>query len=315
MSTRRFFTNLAIAVLVIIVVVLAALLGFEYMNDSNNDNPGVNTTNVPTMESVISSTEPIIPNVTVTNTPWIPIVVTNTPMATKTPEVWYITTVTPNNNPTVLPTDVIITPFPTITVAPTITPMPTITPTPTPIVTVVPTATPVVTNPPTQVPTPTQQVTEAPSKYSKEALEIARKELYKLTGGVNEILPDYIFNRKYDLYNYITIDKINPYELFEILKDIFINTMAHSFDFNFDYGHGIQGLEMILNSAYCPTCGRLESTYKRENDANMISLLESIKYDDIANANMIMLNFLYNNSYVSNDNINERLVICCSCNN
>lgn len=319
MSTRRFLTNLLIVFLVIVILVLVAIIGFDWIDSNRNDSqpnvtdiPVVQITTQPTVHTTVS---------TVTNTPWIPTIVTTAPesVATATPEVWYIVTVAPTVKPVITVTPMPTTthePVITATPVPTATPVVTINPTETPIVTNTPTATPVVTNPPTQAPTPTQQVTEAPPKYTKEALEIARKELYKLTGGgVNEILPDCVSNRKYDLYNYITLDKINPYELFNILKDIYINTMAHSFDFNFDYCDGIEGLEIVLNSAYCPTCGRLEITYKRENDAKMISLLDSIKYDDIVNANMIMLNFLYNNSYVSNDNINERLVICCSCNN
>lgn len=321
MSSRKFFTNLLIVFLVIVIIVLAAIIGFNKIDSNrNNSQPIGNVTDSPTNIPVTQITmQPTIPTAipVATATPLIPVVVTNAPesVATATPEVWYIATVAP----TALPTEVILTPTPKPVI--TATPVPTATPEPVITATSVPTATPeiVITATPAPTATPTPVVTaapatEAPPKYTKEALEIARKELYKLTAGINEILPDYTSNMKYDLYNYISVDKINPNDLFAILKDIYINTLAHSLDFQFNYDNTIEGLEMTLNSAYCPNCGKVKCVYKMENDAKMTALLDSVKSSDIMNANMIMLNFLYNNSYVSNDNINERLIICCSCN-
>lgn len=335
MSMKRLFTNILIVFLVLVIIVLAAIIGFNKIDSNrNNSQPIGNVTDSPTNIPVTQITmQPAIPTAipAETATPWIPVVVTNAPesVATATPEVWYIATVAP----TVLPTEVVFTPTPkpviTATSVPTATPEPVITSTPVPTATPepvitttpVPTATlePVITATPAPTATPTPVVTaapatEAPPKYTKEALETARKELYKLTAGINEILPDYTSNKKYDLYNYISVDKINPNDLFVILKDIYINTLAHSLDFQFNYDNTIEGLEMTLNSAYCPNCGKVKCVYKTENDAKMTALLDSVKSSDIMNANMVMLNFLYTNSYVSNDNINERLIICCPCN-
>ena len=322
MSVKRLLTRVLIVFLVIVIIVLAAIIGFRYINTNNQNNfPPVDTTNVPQSTAVIATDVPIIP--TVTNTPFVPVVVTNVPenVATATPEVWYIATAAPAVKPVIteIPENVI-----TATTVPTATPEPVITATtvptatPTPIVTATPTEvpTPVVTASPTEAPTPVvtaAPATEVPPKYTKEALETARKELYKLTAGINEILPDYNANKKYDLYNYISIDQINPNDLFVILKDIYINTLAHSLDFQFDYDNSIEGLEMTFNSACCSYCGKVKCVYKTENDAKMIALLDSVTSKDIMNANMLMLNFLYNNSYVSEDNVNERLIICCSC--
>ena len=336
MSVKRLLTRVLIVFLVIVIIVLAAIIGFRYINTNNQNNfPPVDTTNVPQSTAVIATDVPIIP--TVTNTPFVPVVVTNVPenVATATPEVWYIATAAPAVKPVIteIPENVITattvptaTPEPVITATtvPTATPEPVITATtvptatPTPIVTATPTEvpTPVVTASPTEAPTPVvtaAPATEVPPKYTKEALETARKELYKLTAGINEILPDYNANKKYDLYNYISIDQINPNDLFVILKDIYINTLAHSLDFQFDYDNSIEGLEMTFNSACCSYCGKVKCVYKTENDAKMIALLDSVTSKDIMNANMLMLNFLYNNSYVSEDNVNERLIICCSC--
>ncbi|MBR4110779.1 MAG: hypothetical protein IKK43_03735 [Clostridia bacterium] len=296
MSRKSIFTNVLIAFLILAIVVLLAIIGFNNITSKNNLPPAVNVTKTPQNVDITQPTNrPEIPTAkpTATTTPWIPVIVTNTPqsVATTTPELWYIVTVTPNN-------------IPAVTATPFVTSTPTVAPTP------------IVTVPPTKAPTPvpTAVVTEEPPKYTKEALEAARQELYKLTAGVNEILPDYNASKKYDLYNYITIDKVEPNELFLILKDIYINTMAHSLDFRFEYENTIQGLEMTLNSAYCPNCGKVQCVYKRENDAMMKRLLESVRSEDVMNANMLMLNFLCTNSYISNDNINERLIICCPCN-
>lgn len=332
MSTKGFWGNF-LCVLFMILFVIGAIVLFNTIQ--NNSQPAVNdipaVTNAPTNLPVTVTNAPTNPPVATympTNSPVVatmvpvvtavPVVVTEKPkpviQATATPEVWYIQTYVPATQApvTVPPVQSVITatPEPVITATPapviTATPVPTATPEPVITATPVPTATPE----PTKIP-----VTQAPSKYTSEAFETARNELYKLTAGVNEIMPDYTASRKYDLYSYIDFEKTDPYKLFEVLREIYVDTLAHSLDFKFDYGNSVQGIEMTLNSAYCSNCGKVKCIYDRQNDAKMATLLGNVSQNDIMNVNLLLLNFINSNSYASTENINERLIICCSCGN
>lgn len=303
--------NILLVFLFICVIVLAVIFRAYFLENPPKDNI-VNsqpTENANTYIPVI-----VTPTVKVTNTPQ------PTSAPTATPEVWYFTTVTPNNivnvteMPTVLPTDVIIVPTntPFVTVVPTSVPTATITPTsiptfePTATPTTAPTATPIPTAIPTSVPTAT------PVVYSEEALRHVTNELKKISGGINEILPSYDSVRKYDLYNYISIVNVDPNKLFELLKSIYIDTLAHSLDFKFEYGSTPDGVKKTLETAYCKSCGKLKCVYKEENTAEMANLLGRINFGNIQETNEILMNFLYENTIVE-DNISERLIVCCSC--
>lgn len=318
--------NILLVFLFICIIVIAVLFRAYFLENPPRDNI-INPQ--PTENSTTYIPVIVTPNVNVINTPQ------PTVIPTATPEVWYFTTVTPNNiinvtqAPTVLPTDVIIviptvtptnvptaTPIPTVipTSVPTATPIPTVTPTSAPTATSIPTATPTSAPTVTPIPTviPTSVPTATPIVYSEEALRIVTNELKKITGGINEILPSYDSNRKYDLYKYISITNVEPNKLFDLLKSIYIDTLAHSLDFEFEYGSTPDGVKKTLETAYCKSCGKLKCIYKNANTAEMANLLERINFGNIQETNAILINFLYENTIVE-DNISERLIVCCSC--
>lgn len=330
MPKKYSFTDILLILLLICVLVGGAFWARENLINQNNNqqnvvitvptNPPVTATNVPLNPTVAVTTVPTNSPVVVTTAPTNPpVVVTAAPVvqATATPEIWYIPTYVPATEApaTVPPVQVVITatPAPTATYVPVI--QATVTPVPTATSEPVITATPVPTATPEPVITPTPKPTKAPQKYTNEAFEVTSNELYKLTAGVNEILPDYNASRKYDLYSYIDFEKTDPYKLFEVLREIYVDTLAHSLDFKFDYDNSVQGIEKTLNTAYCSKCGKVKCIYDRQNDAKMATLLGNVNKNDIMNVNLLLLNFINSNSYVSNENINERLIICCSCGN
>lgn len=340
MPKKYSFKDILLILALICLLVVGAFWGREMLINQNNNqqnvvitiptNPLVEVTTTPTNSPVVVTNAPMNSPVVMTNAPTnSPVIVTSTPVvvtsepivqATTTPEIWYIPTYVPVTQApvTVPPVQVVITatPVPTATQEPVITAtsVPTATPEPVITATPVPTATqePVI----TATPEPTKvPVTEVPPKYTNEAFETTRSELYKLTAGVNEILPDYTASRKYDLYSYIDFEKTDPYKLFEVLREVYVDTLAHSLDFKFDYDNSVQGIEKTLNTAYCSNCGKVKCIYDRQNDAKMATLLGNVSKNDIMNVNLLLLNFINTNSYVSNENINERLIICCSCGN
>ncbi len=301
MSLER-FKSIMLVILIVILVIFAVILRVNLLDDSvHNGFPDVTTTpNVNNVETnvPITTATPNVPIVTVTTT-------ASVPNITQTPEVWYFVTVVPTTKvpPTVSPTnkppeEVLKTPVPPTNV-PTKTP-PDIT------------STPVVTNTntPTIAPTSTPIPTKIPVVYDENAFNNVENELSKLAVG-NEILPEYDSNKTYDLYKYISINNIDPYKLFNSLQKIYIDVIAHSFDFSFDYGNNIEGIHCTLESAYCEQCGKLKCVYKRENDTKMTWLLSDVK--DVEKVNVILMEFLYSNTIAGN--FSERLFICCSCNN
>lgn len=229
-----------------------------------------------------------------------------------TPEPTTTPTMMPKATPTVVPTTppiiIYVTPIPTAT--PTmepiiiyLTPEPTAIPTkrPTPIPTLKPT------------PTPTPIVTVAPTKNpGPDNLKKIQKELKKMKIS-NEILPDIGGTKKRDFYNtisYFEMSGINEYELYNVLKDVFVNCIAHSVDISFSYeGSAENRLQNSLNSAICNNCGRVRMTYKKENTSEMSYLMSQIS--DVNYANQIMLNFIQENTAANAGNSNERLTIVC----
>lgn len=274
------------AFLIICVIALSVrMYNIEQENsnivESTNTPSATLNTGVNVPDTVNTST----PNISVTNTP------INNVVVTSTPEAWSPITATPNNS------------VPQVTS--TLRPAPVATNTP-PVVVI-----PVVTSRPTQVPTATPKPTKA--TYSKTALEKVEKELEKISAGINEILPSYTEGKKYDLYKYISIDKVDPVKLFKLLERLYIGTIAHSFDFEFVYTDSVDGLRLTLNSAYCEKCGKLRCVYKEENTVKMRNLFLDVSSSEISKANKILMDFLYKNT-IAGSNPSERLFVCCSCN-
>lgn len=221
-------------------------------------------------------------------------------------------TVTPTLVPTTPPIIIYVTPIPTVTptMVPTHPPIIIyVTPEPTAIPTKKPTSTP--TLKPTPIPTPI--VTVAPTKNpGPDNLKKIQKELKKMKVS-NEILPDIGGTKKRDFYNtisYFEMSGINEYELYNVLKDVFVNCIAHSVDIAFSYeGSAENRLQNSLNSAICNNCGRVRMTYKKENTSEMSYLMSQIS--DVNYANQIMLNFIQENTATNAGNSNERLTIVC----
>lgn len=215
-----------------------------------------------------------------------PIIIYITPEPTTIPIV--ISTIRPTNPPIII----YVTPVPTAvsTKRPTVTPTIKPTPTPTPFVTAVPTQNP-----------------------GPDNLKKIQKELKKMSVS-NEIIPEIGGTKVRDFYSaisYYEMTYINQHELYNILKDIFVDCIAHSVDITFSYeGSAENRLQNSLNSSICNNCGRLKMTYKKDNTKEMSYLMSQIT--DVYQANQIMLNFIQENTSANPGNSNERLTIVCS---
>ena len=226
----------------------------------------------------------------------------------------------PTEAPTQIPTEA---PTQVPTEAPTQVPTEAPTQVPTEAPTQVPTEvpTPVPTEAPTQVPTeaPTQVPTEAPTPVPTEVPTLApdvgaenfkniQREISKASCGfIHEVLPKFDGERGYDLYRYIDLSSVDRNQLYECLKNFFITTVAHSFEFDFSSGN----LASVLSSAYCNNCGKLKLGYIDSNTEKMIKVFNDVNPSEAIN---VMLDFLYENTVVNENNPNERLFVCCDCN-
>ena len=261
----------------------------------------ITATPIPTATPVLITATPI-PTAT-------PVVITETPMPTATPVV-----ITATPIPTATPVVITATPVPTATYVPVptatlvlSTPKPTaqVTVSPTPTLAPTPTPTLVPTKEPTPVPTATPTSDPGPAN-----LENINKQLGNISVS-NEILPLAGGNKTRDFYNIIDLNRVNQDNLYISLKKLFVNCIAHSIDIKFSYeGSAESRLLTSLNSAVCPTCGRLIMTYKTENTSEMSNLMKQIT--DIKYANQIMLDFLQEHTTSNPSNMNERLTIICA---
>lgn len=261
------------------------------------------------------------------------VVTTSMPTATPTPIPWPTATLVPTATPVPMVTPIPIwwptaTPVPTATLVPTATPIliwwPTATPVPTatptpipwPTATPVPTATlvPTPTPTPTSTPIPTPTSTPTPTPTPKPTvnpgvvnLEKIRDQLTKMNVA-NEIIPD-TSGKRWDLYQYIDTNYVEPYALYDSLKNIFVNCIAHSVEITFSYdGNAEDRLQRSLQSAKCDLCGNLKMTYNSANTSEMGYLMSQIT--DVNRANYIMLDFLYEHTAIIHEP-SQRLTIIC----
>ncbi len=292
---------------VFVVLIVATIIGALVLYKNNNEPSGGLLPNV-----TPSITDVNYNNTTSKNTP---------PAITSTPEVWYISTATPEStkNPTlIVPTDYIIdnkkTPVPTATLVPTATSVPTATPTPTP------TATPTATLTPTTLPTatfttvPTATPTKTSFTYNENSLNSVIYQLGRLNVE-NEIFDEYNVEKTYDFYNYISLENIDQVKLFDCLKKFYIDVIAHSFEFDFSCVNSTDNvcnnIRNCLASAYCPICGNLKCGYYRENSTKMEEILNQVNLMELEDVNAELLHFLYENTIEGN--YSERHFVCCSC--
>ena len=273
MSKKKLILRILGVVLVIGVSLAMTHLFYDkpYNQDENN---------LPQVDPTASVTQQVV--ITPSAVPEI----TNAPSVT--PEVIYIATVAP---------------VPTATFAPVVTWVPTATPVPT--ATLVPTATPARTATPAPIVTHSPVSTATPVPTSDEMLEKFSQELYKMTSGANEILPTYTDSKKFDLYNYVSFEYIDQFKLFEVLKGFFVNTIAHSFDFDFENTNN--DIVAVLNSSYCSECGKLKCVYKTENTAKMNQLLSGVSTSEVARINEALIYYLFENT-IAGESVIERLV-------
>lgn len=221
---------------------------------------------------------------------------------TSTPEVWYITTVAPevtekivedvpannggNVNTTIQTTAPESTSTPKITVSPEITAVPEATATP-----VIP--------------------MDESMYYDELALNSVIAELDKMNVN-NEIFDEYDFDRKYDFYDQVSLENINQLELFKVLRSFYIDVIAHSFEFTFlSQDSTPVGINSVLQTACCGSCGRLKCVHQRENDGQMEILLNNVAASNVEAVNEELLKFFYENTI--NFSYSERHFLCCSC--
>ena len=231
---------------ILVVLLMAFMLGVYFLVDWITTSPifggRVDATEIPPTitETVVTATpvptataEPALtPKVEPTATME---VVTATPVPTATPEVVITATPVPTATPEATIAFVVITatPVPTATLVPTATPspIPTVIVTEVPTMTPVPTATPtpeptpIPTSTPTLTPTPTLEPTRSPAEIGEINFNTLKTELNKGRVG-NDLVFSRNEQKKYDLYNVVSLENINDAALFEYLKEYFTNAIA-----------------------------------------------------------------------------------------
>jgi len=193
------------------------------------------------------------------------------------------------------------------TPVPTASPVPTATP---PVVLPFVTYSPVPTPTPAPTPIPTPKTTQNPGP---ENLKRLQEEIQKISHW-NEIVPSEGGEKKRDFYQvtqYWEMTFVDSNELYNVLKDVFTNCIAHSIQIEFSYdGSAESRLQSSLNSAVCSHCGRLKMIYKEENTSEMEYLMSQIS--DRNTANRIMLDFIQEHTSSNSKNSNDRLTITCA---
>lgn len=259
--------------------------------------------------------------------------------ATPTPVVVYVTltptmepTRMPTEAPTALPADDVasssgtsssdsITPMPTE--SPTATPIPTETPMPTesPTATPIPTETPMPTESPTSTPIPTETpmpsesptatpvVTKQPTDYDAISSEMS---LLIMSGG---IYPDYDITPTYDLYDYIDVKNANPQRLFGIIRKPFEEGIISWTNMQYDSNQtsATDKLAFALHSSICQDCNRVVIQDNAENAMAIFGIFAEIEREGAyEEANLLLLDYLYNYTVRNPQNSYERLMISCN---
>ena len=272
--------------------VLTACQSVNIENPSveNNDYSQVTTENPKEIVTMAPTSLPTVtPTLVPTATPTLVPTATPTPIPTATP------TLVPTATPTPMPTA-------TPTLVPTATPTPVPTATPTPVPTATPTPVPTAT--PTLVPTAIPTVNPGIAN-----LENIKRQIAKINTS-NEIIPDFSMQKTRDFGSTIDLNCVDSNGLYNSLKNLFVNCIAHSIDIKFSYnGTAESCLSTSLNSAICYNCGRVIMTYKVENTNEMANLMSRIT--NVSYANQIMLDFINEYTAESPYTKDERLTLVC----
>ena len=139
------------------------------------------------------------------------------------------------------------------------------------------------------------------------------EELSHLTcdGGIH---PSYYDLPNFDLYNYISIQEdVSSPQLFDCLKQPFIDGIASCIYMEFDTSlYGTDALSHALKSSINGNYGRVIVGNYSQNKQVILEIFEQIEQNkDFANANSIMLDYLYNYTRKNMKNPSERWIIAC----